>query len=327
MVNVEIEPSSCVIGRVNLGEGTRIAQGTVLRSLDDSISIGGNSMVLENSVLIGTPSSPLSVGSKTVFGHKCIAIGSTIGDLCEIGNGVIILPGSKIGNMCIFGEGTIIPENAIIPDGSVVVGRPFKIIRKITDDDKNMIKRMRGNDISLVQSKNVVVDTLCKEGELMDKLHLYKDKYPQVADSAVIYGSAEVTGDVIIGENTYIGSGVKIIGDSHGPIRIGNNVQILENTVLHLLPDNELIIHDNVTIGPGCVIHGTTIGEGSVIESGSIVSDNSSLGKNTLVKSGTLVKQRSSFSDNAILEGYIAKEVGKVDGLIEQPDWATRRAT
>lgn len=324
MVNVEVESSSCVIGRVNLGVGTKIAQGTVLRSVDNSISIGTASMVLENSVLIGTPSSPLSVGSKTVFGHKCIAIGTSIGDLCEIGNGVTMLPGSKIGNMCIFGEGTIIPENVIIPDGSVVVGRPYKIIRKITEDDKNMIKRMRGNDISLVQGNTIMIDTLCKEGENMDKLHPYKDKYPQVADSAVLYGSAEVTGDVIIGENTYIGSGVKIIGDSHGPVRIGNNVQILENSVLHLLPDNELIIHDNVTIGPGCMIHGTTIGEGSVIESGAIVCDNSTLGKNTLVKSGTLVKQRSSFSDNAILEGYIAKEVGEVDGLLERPDWAIR---
>ncbi len=133
MVNVEIEPSSQVIGKVNLGEGTKIAQGTVLRSIKDSISIGGSSMVLENSVLVGTPSSPLSIGSKTVFGHKCIAIGSTIGNLCEIGNGVIMLPGSRIGNMCIFGEGTIIPENTIIPDGSVVVGRPFKIIRKISN--------------------------------------------------------------------------------------------------------------------------------------------------------------------------------------------------
>lgn len=322
MDNVVISKSSCIIGRVCLGEGANVAQGTVLRSQDDSLSIGNHSMVLENSVLIGSPSSPLSVGSKTVFGHKCIAIGATIGDLCEIGNGVIMLPGSKIGNMCIFGEGTIIPENTIIPDGSVVLGRPFKIIRKVTEDDKNMIKRMRNNDISIVQGDKIVVDDLCEEGENMDKLHSYKDKYPQVSESTVIYGSAEVTGDVIIGENTYIGSGVKIIGNSHGPVRIGNNVQILENSVLHLLPDNELIIDDNVIIGPSCIIHGTTIGAGSVIEAGAIVCDNSTLGKNTLVKAGSLVKQRSTFPDNVILEGYIAKEVGTVDDTPTRPKWA-----
>ena len=51
--------------------------------------------------------------------------------------------------MCIFGEGTIIPQNAFIPDGSVVVGRPGKIIRSITNQDKEMIRKMRKNDISL----------------------------------------------------------------------------------------------------------------------------------------------------------------------------------
>jgi len=59
---------------------------------------------------------------------------------------------------------------------------------------------------------------------------------------------------VVIGERTIIGSGVKIIGDSHGPVRIGDDVQILENTVLHLLPDNDLIIDDGVIVGPGAMI-------------------------------------------------------------------------
>ena len=325
MVNIKIEQSASIVGRVSLGWGAYIAQGTILRSKESSITIGSDGMVLENSILVGTPLSPLSVGSKTVFGHKCIAIGATIGNLCEIGNGVIMLPGSKIGDMCIFGEGTLIPEDSVIPDGSVVVGRPGKIIRKITEDDKNMIKRMRGNDISIDNSNNnTIVDNTGKEGQNMGKLYPYKNKYPQVSDSAILYDSAEITGDVIIGENSIIGAGVKIIGNSHGPVKIGNNVQILENTVLHLLPDNELIIHDNVIIGPGCIIHGTIIGENSVIESGSIVCDYSTLGKNTLVKCGTLVKQGSLFQDNVILEGYIAKEVDTVDGDLSKPDWAIR---
>lgn len=148
-MNIKIDDSAILIGKMKLGKGSYAAQGTVIRSVDDSLTIGNSTWVLENSVLIGTRENPLKVGSKTVFGHKCIAIGATIGDLCEIGNGVIILPGSKIGNMCIFGEGTIIPEGMVIPDGSVVVGRPARVIRSITEDDKNMILRMRNNDISL----------------------------------------------------------------------------------------------------------------------------------------------------------------------------------
>ncbi|MDR7871703.1 MAG: DapH/DapD/GlmU-related protein [Tissierellaceae bacterium] len=324
MSNVKVDSSARLIGKIRLGDGAYIAQGSILRSIDDSIIVNNTSWVLENSVLIGTPEHPLKVGQKTVFGHKCIAIGAEIGNLCEIGNGVIMLPGSKIGNMCIFGEGTLIPEGMVIPDGSVVVGRPGRSIRSITDDDIAMIKRMRFNDISLSNFSENIVDNDIREGEYMAKLYTYNDKYPQIAESAYLYDTAEITGDVIIGENTVIGSGVKIIGNSHGPVRIGNNVQILENTVLHLLPDNQLIINDNVTIGPGCIIHGTTIGEGTVIESGAIICDYSTLGKNTLVKAGTLVKQRSEFLDNVILEGFPAKEIDKIGSELVRPKWAIR---
>lgn len=324
MENLRIDSSARLIGKIRLGNHVYIAKGSILRSTDDSIAIGNSTWILENSVLIGTPEYPVNVGSKTIFGHKCIAIGTEIGNLCEIGNGTIFLPGSKIGNMCIFGEGTIIPEGKVIPDESVVVGRPGRIIRKLTAEDKNMIARLRGNDISLNTYVENLINEESKEGEVMGTLYEHNGKYPVVSESAFIYDSAEITGDVVIGDNTVIGSGVRIIGDSHGPVRIGNNVQILENSVLHLLPDNELIIQDNVTIGPGCIIHGTTIGSNSIIESGAIICDYSKLGKNTLVKSGSLVKQRSVFEDNHILEGFPAKSIGENTKQQEKPIWAIR---
>lgn len=84
MTNLKIDDSARLIGKFRLGNKVYIAQGSVLRSIDDSITIGNSSWILENSTLIGTPEYPLKVGSKTVFGHKCIAIGAEIGDLCEI---------------------------------------------------------------------------------------------------------------------------------------------------------------------------------------------------------------------------------------------------
>ena len=325
MSNIRVDDSARLIGQIRLGNDAYIAQGSILRSVDDSVTIGNASWVLENSVLIGTPEYPLTVGSKTVFGHKCIAIGAAIGNVCEIGNGVTFLPGSQIGDMCIFGEGTVIPEGHRIPEGSVVVGRPGRVIRNLTTEDKNMIKRMRGGDTSLAPYMENVIGRAVQEGDLMGELFEYNGKYPVVSQSALIYDSAEITGDVIIGQHAVIASGVKIIGNSHGPIRIGDNVQILENSVLHLLPDNELVIGDHVTIGPGCIIHGTNIGSGSVIESGSIVCDYSRLGRNTLVKAGSLVKQRSVFEDNQILEGFPAVSVGENQEALERPAWVIRR--
>lgn len=322
MDKIKIEDSARLIGKMRLGNDVYISQGTTLRSMNDSIKISNTSWVLENSVIIGTEKYPVKIGSKTVFGHKCIINGAEIGDLCEVGNGVIMLPGSKVGNLCMFGEGTLIEENMVIPDESVVVGRPARIIRKLTKEDKEMIKRMRNNDISLSPYVENIVEKESKEGDKMGKLYEHNNKIPKVDESAYLFDTAEITGDVIVGENTIIGSGVKIIGNSHGPVRIGNNVQILENTVLHLLPDNDLIINDNVTIGPGCIIHGTNIGENSVIESGAIVCDYSTLGKNTTVKSGSLVKQRSTINDNEVIEGYPAKTIGTNDKTQEKPSWA-----
>ena len=292
--------SAKVYGTIHHGENVVIAQGTILRSEDESIQIGGRSMLLENSVMIGTQKHPLKVGRKTVFGHRCV------------------------GNMCIFGEGTIVAAGAKIPDGSVVVGRPGRVIRSLKQEDREMIARMRGGNISLPEDRVTVSKGPTKGEDEMGKLYPHVNKMPRDDETATVYDTAEITGDVVIGKHSLIGAGVRIIGDSHGPVIIGDHVHILENSVLHLLPDNQLIIGDHVTIGPACMIHGTTIGAGSVIESGAIVCDNSVLGENTLVCSGSLIKQRSVFLNDQILEGFPAKIVGKNEKPLRRPDWAFR---
>ena len=323
MENIKIEESAKVIGKVRIGNGGYIAQGTIIRSESDSVTIGNSSWVLENSVVIGTRANPVKIGSKTVFGHKTTTIGAEIGDLCEIGNNTIFLPGSKIGDMCIFGEGTIVPEGMEIPSGSVAVGRPARVIRKLTEEDKDMIRSMRGNDITLGEFIENILEFERGERNLSN-LYDYNGKFPEVADSAYIDDLAEITGDVEVGENSYIASGVRVIGNSHGPVKIGANVRILENSVLHLLPDNQLVIHDNTTIGPNCTIHGTVIGENSIVEAGSIVCDYSILGENCLVKSGSLVKQRDEFKASSIVEGFPGKSIGENENTLETPDWSIR---
>ncbi|SCZ78735.1 carbonic anhydrase/acetyltransferase [Acidaminobacter hydrogenoformans] len=328
MTLFRVADSARLMGGLSIGKGAYIAQGTVLRSegTSGSISLGNQSMVLENSVVIGTPSYLVDIGSKTVFGHKCIVVGAQIGDLCEVGNGTIFLPGSQVGDYCIFGEGTVIAPGKVVPSGSVVVGRPGRVIRKLTDEDRAMISRMRGHDVTLSpfepQQLHVEPKSAPGKGEDMGKLYPFGSKTPTVDETACVYDTAEITGDVVVGAGSKIASGVRIIGNTHGPVRIGNNVQILENTVLHLLPDNALIIEDNVTIGPGCIVHGCTIGAGSVVEAGAIVCDYSVLGRNTLVKCGSLVKQRSVVEEHQIVEGFPAKVVGNSSDALERPDWA-----
>jgi carbonic anhydrase/acetyltransferase-like protein (isoleucine patch superfamily) len=156
----------------------------------------------------------------------------------------------------------------------------------------------------------------------MGTLYAYRDKTPSIGAGTVLFDSAEITGDVVIGKGSLIGAGVKIIGDSHGPVRIGSRVQILENTVLHLLPDNELIIDDDAVIGPAAMIHGCHIGRGSIVEPGAIVCDGTATGAESVVRAGACVKQRDRFGDRSILDGFPAKLVGALPSPPPMPGWA-----
>ena len=155
----------------------------------------------------------------------------------------------------------------------------------------------------------------------MGQLYDYRGIMPKIAPTAVLFPSAEITGDVVVGEGTIIGAGVKIIGDSHGPVRIGRDVQVLENTVLHLLPDNTLVIDDGATVGPGAMIHGCHIGARSVVEPGAIVCDGSVVGADSIVRAGAVVKQRSHFANGRELDGFPAVDVGAI-APPPRPAWA-----
>jgi carbonic anhydrase/acetyltransferase-like protein (isoleucine patch superfamily) len=318
----EIAGSAVILGEVHVGAGAILAQGLVVRAHGAAVSIGNYSAILENGVVIGTPAHPVQVGQRTVFGHRATIIGAAIGDLCEIGNGAILMPGSRLGDGCILGEGTLVPPGTVIAAGSVLVGRPPHVIRSATDADRERLAVLRQHQTGLTSYPGTIVHGPVRAGERMGTLYAYRDKTPSIGAGTQLFDSAEITGDVVIGEDSLIGAGVKIIGDSHGPVRIGSRVQILENTVLHLLPDNELIIDDDAVIGPGAMIHGCHIGRGSVVEPGAIVCDGSVVGAESVVRAGACVKQRARFGDRSILDGFPAGLAGTLTNPPPRPGWA-----
>jgi carbonic anhydrase/acetyltransferase-like protein (isoleucine patch superfamily) len=250
-----------------------------------------------------------------------MVIGATVGDLCEIGNATVLMPGARIGDRVFLGEGTVVPSGMTLPSDVVAVGRPARIIRIASPRDFDRLLQLRDGDLSVPAPSAVVVEH--RQGTLvMGQLYPYRGLLPTVATTAVLFPTAEITGDVVVGERSIIGAGVKIVGDSHGPVRIGNDVQILENTVLHLLPDNDLIIEDGVTVGPGAMIHGCRIGAQSVIEPGAIVCDGSVLGAGCVVRAGAVVKQRSRFEPGSDIDGMPAAAVGHLASPPTLPDWA-----
>src|SRR6476661_911094 len=89
----QIAASAAVVGSARLGEGALLAEGAVIRSGDRRVMIGTGSAVLENSVVVGAPAIPTTIGRRSTFGHRCVVIGAHVGDLCEIGNASILMRG------------------------------------------------------------------------------------------------------------------------------------------------------------------------------------------------------------------------------------------
>ncbi|HEY3671290.1 MAG TPA: UDP-3-O-(3-hydroxymyristoyl) glucosamine N-acyltransferase [Acidimicrobiia bacterium] len=317
--SVQVASSAVVIGTASFGESALLAEGAVVRS-SGTVEIGTGSAVLENSVVVGTVELSTRIGRRAVFGHRCLVVGATVGDLCEIGNASILMPGARVGDRVLLGEGTLVPAGATLPSDVVAVGRPARIIREVSAADLERLRGLRDGDLSVPPATSITVGPT-QEAVAMDQLHAYRGIVPTIAASAVLFASAEITGDVVVGDRSIIGAGVKIIGDSHGPVRIGRDVQILENTVLHLLPDNELVIDDAAIIGPGAMIHGCHIGARSVIEPGAIVCDGSVVGVDCVVRAGAVVRQRSRFHDRTEIDGLPAVELGSIDPP-GTPAWA-----
>src|ERR1700678_1432510 len=229
----EIARSAVILGEVHVGAGAILAQGLVVRAHGGAVSIGNYSAILENGGVIGTPEHPVQVGQRTVFGRRATIVGATVGDLCEIGNGAILMPGSRLGSGCILGEGTLVPPGTVIPAGWVLVGRPPHVIRSATDADRERLAVLRQHQTNLTDHPGTIVPGPMRAGDHMGTLYAYRDKTPSIGAGAVLFDSAEITGDVVIGENSLIGAGVKIIGNSHGPFRMGPRGRVLGNRVLH----------------------------------------------------------------------------------------------
>jgi carbonic anhydrase/acetyltransferase-like protein (isoleucine patch superfamily) len=144
-----IAETAAVIGKVKIGQGTSVWYGTVLRGDIEEITIGKYSNIQDNSVVHTENNIPASIGDYTVVGHKAIIHGADVGNNCLIGMGAIVLNRAVIGDNCIIAAGSIVTEGKHIPDNSMVMGIPGKIVRQVTEDEIESIKKnaLRYNEL------------------------------------------------------------------------------------------------------------------------------------------------------------------------------------
>ena len=134
-----IADSATVLGRVKLKRNASVWFNAVLRGDNDPIVVGENSNVQDGSVLHTDIGNPTIIGDNCTIGHMVMLHGCTIGDNTLIGIGSIILNGAKIGKNCLIGANTLITEGKVIPDGSMVMGAPGKVVRELNEQQVGMI--------------------------------------------------------------------------------------------------------------------------------------------------------------------------------------------
>jgi carbonic anhydrase/acetyltransferase-like protein (isoleucine patch superfamily) len=139
--DVFIAPGAHVIGKVVLQQNSSVWFNAVVRGDCDVITIGENSNVQDGSVLHTDVGVPLTIGKGVTIGHKVMLHGCEIGDYSLIGINSVILNGAKVGKYCVIGANSLITENMQIPDGSLVMGSPAKIIKPIPEQQQKMLEQ------------------------------------------------------------------------------------------------------------------------------------------------------------------------------------------
>ncbi len=138
--SVFIHPAAMVTGQVSLSDHVSVWPGVSIRADFQPVKIGEASNIQDNAVLHVTPKQGVRVGKFVSIGHGAIVHACTIGDHCIVGMGSVVLSGARIGKNCMLAAGTVILENACIPAGSLVVGVPGKVKRRLSKAEQRALK-------------------------------------------------------------------------------------------------------------------------------------------------------------------------------------------
>lgn len=131
---VWIAPGAHVVGDVFLEDDVSIWFGATLRGDTERLTIREGTNIQENVVIHADPGCPVEVGAGCTIGHKAMIHGCIIGENTLIGMSATVLNGARIGRNCLIGAGALVTEGKEIPDGSLVMGMPGKVVREMSED-------------------------------------------------------------------------------------------------------------------------------------------------------------------------------------------------
>ncbi|MDH4229669.1 MAG: gamma carbonic anhydrase family protein [Nitrospirota bacterium] len=141
-----VDESAQVIGDVVIGAESGIWPGVVVRGDVNYIRIGARTNIQDNSTLhVTRRTHPLVVGDDCTVGHAVILHGCTLRDHAFIGMGAVVMDGAEVGEFAMVGAGALVTQGKQIPPRSLAVGSPAKVVRELTDDEVERIRRSAKN--------------------------------------------------------------------------------------------------------------------------------------------------------------------------------------
>ncbi len=149
---VFVAQTAVVIGDVEIGEGSSIWFGTVVRGDVNRITIGKNTNIQDNSTLHVTKGEyPLAIGNDVTVGHGAVIHGCTIEDGCLIGIGAVVLDGAVIGKGSIVGAKALVTSGSVIPPHSLVMGVPAKVVKNLGEGSLDATKVFRDSYLEIMR--------------------------------------------------------------------------------------------------------------------------------------------------------------------------------
>ena len=137
---VFIAPTATLIGNIILEAEASVWFGAILRGDSDQIYVGPRSNLQDGVIVHVDPGVPVRIGAGVVVGHGAIIHGATVGDNSLIGMRATLLNGVVIGKGCIIGAHSLLTEGTVIPDNSLVLGSPGKVVKQLTEEQVAKIK-------------------------------------------------------------------------------------------------------------------------------------------------------------------------------------------
>ena len=136
-----VDKTAVVIGNVKVDELSSVWPNAVIRGDIGRIEVGKGSSIQDNVCIHTDTKYGVTIGEYVVVWHNCVLHGCRVGDYVVVGMGAILMNGAEIGSKSVIGAGSVVTEDSKLPERSLVIGIPGKVVKKIDNVTVNRIKR------------------------------------------------------------------------------------------------------------------------------------------------------------------------------------------